>query len=308
MPAVPSGHSGIPSYYFPAHLSSDFLYPETTAAYTDADGTSYDVSCFAPRTAEVQKVHCPPPFVNPLAVDDVQSCIQPCPIPAYTDEEYTFMWGFGNGIGLCGLLLNLYMALTWTIADKRDLMKTPYQLKFCVFAGLLFGAVGTLPSSILKYHLPCTCETEEWYFLSLSFSLTIFLARARQKNGTFLFGLSSLFTLSMFCRPTELQLESVLTWCNPCLLPSFSCSTGSSAICSINRTSIYVLLGILINLSALTFELVFTIFKGDKRLNKKLLNATSTVVPFVLAAVGFALEGEVEASLLPSVHCMFSFV
>ncbi len=73
------------------------------------------------------------------------------------------MWGFSNGIGTVGLLLNLFMALTWTIADKRDLMKTPYQLKFCVFAGLLFGAVGTLPSFILKYDLPCTCETEEWY-------------------------------------------------------------------------------------------------------------------------------------------------
>jgi hypothetical protein len=164
MPAVLTG-LGILSCYFPTNLSSDFLYPEKTVVYTDADGTSYDVSCFVPRTAEVQTVQCPLPFVNPLAVDNVQSCIQSCPVSAYTDEEYTFMWSFSNGIGAVGLLLNLYMALTWTIADKRDLMKTPYQLKFCVFAGLLFGAVGTLPSLILKYDLPCTCETEEWYFL-----------------------------------------------------------------------------------------------------------------------------------------------
>ena len=71
-------------------------------------------------------------------------------------------------------------------------------------------------------------------------------------------------------------------------------------MCAINRSSIYILLGILINLSALTFELVFAIFKGDKSLNKKLLNATSTVVPFVLAAVGFALEGNVDAPRLQS--------
>jgi hypothetical protein len=69
-------------------------------------------------------------------------------------------------------------------------------------------------------------------------------------------------------------------------------------MCAINRISIYVVLGILINLSALTFELVFVIFKGDKSLNKKLLNATSTVVPFALAAVGFALEGNVDAPQL----------
>jgi hypothetical protein len=69
-------------------------------------------------------------------------------------------------------------------------------------------------------------------------------------------------------------------------------------MCAINRSSIYILLGILINLSALTFELVIAIFKGSKSLNKKLLNATSTVVPFALAAVGFALEGNVDAPRL----------
>ncbi len=40
--------------------------------------------------------------------------------------------------------------------------------------------------------------------------------------------------------------------------------------------------------------MIFAILKGGKSLNKKLLNATSTVVPFVLAAVGFALEGNVD--------------
>jgi hypothetical protein len=72
-------------------------------------------------------------------------------------------------------------------------------------------------------------------------------------------------------------------------------------MCAINRSSIYILLGILINLSALTFELVFAIFKGDKSLNKKVLNTASTVVPFALAAVGFALEeGNVAALHLQS--------
>jgi hypothetical protein len=71
-------------------------------------------------------------------------------------------------------------------------------------------------------------------------------------------------------------------------------------MCAINRSSIYILLGILINLSSLTVELVFSIFKGDKSLNKKLLNVTSTVVPFALAAVGFALECNVDAPHLQS--------
>jgi hypothetical protein len=77
-------------------------------------------------------------------------------------------------------------------------------------------------------------------------------------------------------------------------------------MCAINRSCIYILLGILINLSALTLELVFAILKGGKSFNKKLLNATSTVVPFALAAIGFALEGNVDAPHLQSMHPTFS--
>ncbi len=43
-------------------------------------------------------------------------------------------------------------------------LAVPYQVKACVFAGLLNAIVGTLPSLIMKYDLPCSeCNTEEWY-------------------------------------------------------------------------------------------------------------------------------------------------
>ena len=74
------------------------------------DGTTHEVACFVPgAVVEIPQVECPHPFVNPLAIDHVESCIQPCPVQAYNDEEYTFMWGLSMGIGLVGFALNLFM-------------------------------------------------------------------------------------------------------------------------------------------------------------------------------------------------------
>ncbi len=150
------------SVYFPPNLALDYLYPEASVTYTQDDGSFLDVACFTPEGAEVQKVTCPLPFVNPLADDHLESCIQPCPVQAYTDDEYTLMWGFSNGIGMVGLSLNVFMAATWVIGSRKDFTALPYQLKVCVFAGILYGLVGTLPSLVMKYELPCACETEEW--------------------------------------------------------------------------------------------------------------------------------------------------
>jgi hypothetical protein len=104
--------------------------------------------------------------VNPVADDHIESCVQPCPVQAYTDEEYTWMWALSNSIGLVGFGLNSFMACTWIVAGgKKCLSSQPYQLKFCVIAGLLFGVIATLPSLALKYDLPCECATEEWCVL-----------------------------------------------------------------------------------------------------------------------------------------------
>ncbi len=151
------------SFLFPPHLALDYLYPETSVRYMQDDGIFLDVPCFTPGVGGVQKVACPFPFVNPLADDHLESCIQPCPVQAYTDDEYTLMWGFSNGIGVVGLSLNVFMVATWTIGGRKHFSALPYQLKVCVFAGIAYGLVGTLPSLIMKYELPCACETEEWY-------------------------------------------------------------------------------------------------------------------------------------------------
>ena len=49
------------------------------------------------------------------------------------------------------------------LGGKKVFLAVPYQVKACVFAGLLYNIVGTLPSLIMKYDLPCSeCNTEEW--------------------------------------------------------------------------------------------------------------------------------------------------
>jgi hypothetical protein len=50
------------------------------------------------------------------------------------------------------------------LGGKKVFLAVPYQVKACVFSGLLYAIVGTLPSLIMKYELPCSkCNTEEWY-------------------------------------------------------------------------------------------------------------------------------------------------
>jgi hypothetical protein len=129
-----------------------------------------------------QKVACPDPFVNPLDENHPESCIKPCPVHAYDLEEYTLMWQITCSLGIISILLNSFMSGndpfllisnsspklvvstlgTWAISKKAEFASTPYQLKYCVFASLLYGVVETLPSLFLKYDLPCGCETEEW--------------------------------------------------------------------------------------------------------------------------------------------------
>ena len=78
--------------------------------YTLPDSTTREVACFVPgEITEIPQIECPHPFVNPLAIDHVESCIQPCPVQAYTDEEYTLMWGLSMGVGLVGFALNFFM-------------------------------------------------------------------------------------------------------------------------------------------------------------------------------------------------------
>jgi hypothetical protein len=59
-----------------------------------------------------------------------------------------------------------HFCLVWLcrwLGGKKAFLAVPYQVKACVFQGILYAIVGTLPSLIMKYDLPCSeCSTEEW--------------------------------------------------------------------------------------------------------------------------------------------------
>jgi hypothetical protein len=111
-----------------------------------------------------------------------------------------------TSLAIIDLLSALALLATWAISKKGEFQSTPYQLKFCVFASLLYGVMETLPSLFLKFDLPCGCETEEWC-VSVPFFATI------------CYGLLA-FDPSPFM---------------------FYSSTGDGTMCWINRGSVYIL-------------------------------------------------------------------
>jgi hypothetical protein len=204
---------------WPQHMEVQDLYPVATSNYTWPTGTKVKVPCFAQgKVVAIPIAECPDSFVNPMNPNNDRACVkvlrgvncdicsffltflpqivhaQPCPVAAYSDKEYTWMWAISNAVGVGGLLLNVFMCTTWSdhiyivlvtdwhvplvvlltfshiwlhdcrwLGGKRMFAAVPYQVKACVFAGLLYGIVGTLPSLILKHDLPCSeCKTEEW--------------------------------------------------------------------------------------------------------------------------------------------------
>ena len=162
-PAVLHPVYGHYSMYFPLHTSPGMLYPKENSEYTDVkSGTVYDVPCFAPgEVAEVDKVVCPDPFLSPTKASAVRNCVKPCPVQAYDDEEYTQMWLAFCIPGLVGLVVNLFMGATWTIATKNYFKSLPFNVKVCIFVGMYYCVVITLPSLAMKHDLACSCDTEE---------------------------------------------------------------------------------------------------------------------------------------------------
>ncbi len=164
------------SVYYPENLADGPLYPEASSTYIASDGTELESACFVPKeVTEIAQADCPSPFVNPVDPNSLKACVQACPIAAYSDSQYSVMWAVFVGIGTIGFALNVFVAVTWGLGGKKHFDALPFQLKFCVFAGMAYFLFGTLPSLVLKYDLPCECPTEECTGYSHSYSYWFFL-------------------------------------------------------------------------------------------------------------------------------------
>jgi hypothetical protein len=130
----------IVSFSWPPNMEAQDLFPKTSSTYTFPTGIKVDVACFSQtNVVDIERTECPDPFVNPIDPSDARPCVkvlngstvvvsiacfshspclalhtQPCPVAAYSDEEYGQMWAGSNAVGLIGLVLNVYMCMTWS--------------------------------------------------------------------------------------------------------------------------------------------------------------------------------------------------
>jgi hypothetical protein len=151
------------SSFFPEGMSEEWLYPETATTYTNPeDGRVYsEVPCYHLPDYSVEEVACPGGFLPPTDASNPRVCILPCPVPAFSDSEYSTMFMASSAIGLFGMLLNLWMAATWSIGGYKYFKAQHLNLKMCVFLGILYSLVETLPVLVLGFSLPCTNDTVE---------------------------------------------------------------------------------------------------------------------------------------------------
>ncbi len=146
------------SLFFPRGMATDALFPSVSSVYTDPDtGILYESPCYMPNAeVAVESVVCPFPFLPPMT-DELRgtaNCIKPCPVQAYSEDEYHDMWVISSAPACVGLLFNIYMALTWYIGGKKTFGGVPFYLKMCVGCGMLYGFTDTVPVLVLGEELP----------------------------------------------------------------------------------------------------------------------------------------------------------
>jgi hypothetical protein len=75
----------------------------------------------------------------------------------------------------------------------------------------------------------------------------------------------------------------------PCGCKTEEC-TGSSALCTINRTSVYILLAIMLHLALLTHDLYYAVKDRVFEGNRLRFDYFATAFPLVLMVIGFAVD------------------
>jgi hypothetical protein len=213
---------------FPYGMSRDSLYPVEASVFSHVDGNEYDVPCFVPgnKDAIVDLEPCPHPYVRPVG----GVCSDPCPSNAYSMSEWNAMWLHASIPSTVGLLLNLFLALTWCMGGVKHRKHIQFQLKVCVALAIVYGIVDTAPVLFLKFNLACECSTSE--------------------------------------------------------------CVGTSLACAINRSSIFILLGIMVNLCGLTYALYATLDDagGRPHFKRAAVDKACLVVPVVFVVLGYAFD------------------
>ncbi len=227
---------------------------------------------------------------------------QSCPVAAYADDEYTWMWAASHAVGLIGLLLNVYMTMTWWYHFELSHWSV---CCFVVLLCLVFTSICMLvrsqvswrkksiyscsiPSKVMCVRGPPVCNRRN----DSVFSFKVCLA---------LFGMHDGGMVKREPRHTLIVRKSMMRcfWC---------CSTGNGTMCAINRSSIFILLFIQIHLCDLTRNLFVNITANSSSNEKKgqmlMFRVLSTGIPCLLLAISYG--GLFECTYLSLVASTFT--
>ena len=111
-------------------MSTAAMFPEVSSEYTDPKtGLQYSVPCYIPGAeAEIEKNVCPDPFLVPNDEIHPRNCVQPCPVPACTDDQCSIMWEAPCTAAVIGLILNTFMVATWCVGGRKKFDNAKTQL------------------------------------------------------------------------------------------------------------------------------------------------------------------------------------
>ena len=197
------------------------------------------------------------------------------------------MWAASHAIGLIGLLLNVYMAMTWWYLFELSHWSV---CCFVVLLCLVFASVRTLvlsqvsrrkksiyscsiPSKGMCVRGPPVCNLRN----DSVFSFKVCLALFRMYDGRMVKH-ESHYTPNIDVIGSKMSCF----WC---------CSTGNGTMCTMNRSSIFILLFIQIHLCDLTRNLFVSITANSSSNETKrqmlMFRVLSTGIPCLLLAVSY---------------------
>jgi hypothetical protein len=196
---------------------------------------------------------------------------------------------------LVGIALNSFMVATWMLSGKKNFDAMPIQLKACVFFGILCGLVDTIPSAALKVYI---IHTRAHMYIYTHIDTTIHIANnhprhhrpCHQYHHVSIINITNTALMSplslLHAMPALHTLQTDVA-CGDC--GTEECM-GDSVLCSLSRSSQFLLLAILVSLASLTWDLNQSIQSSGTYETNVNRNKAAMAVPIVLMTIGYALD------------------
>jgi hypothetical protein len=98
--------------------------------------------------------NCPPGFFAYTGDETEDLCVFPCLSFLFTAEQIDAQFDAYIGTGYVGLVTNAFLLLFFMVSKKKQAL--PGFVVLCACIGLLYSIIDTIPTSALKFDLPCS--------------------------------------------------------------------------------------------------------------------------------------------------------